>query len=271
MSKNSSGGSGDKTKNEAAVRAAATAAARGVPLGEAVLSNIVARTSDAGLSDTERTSRAASLAEQHVASDRPLNLLSASPNELAAQQQAAMQFSAQRGGAWPLMHGRDGGRSSDRATSADYSKIGTGAVSDAVYKALESDGLTRRQIDGAAMSARTMGWNDRDSIKHLAHAGKEFGSLAERYHQAQKDGDTARATAIMRQMQEQRDAATGKKKEGMSAIIGKFEKLNASSSRSESTLTAQDQAKRAEAAPQDAAAAKAIFDKLKAQRSAPST
>jgi hypothetical protein len=94
MAKIISGGTEqDKVGAENAVRAAAKSAARGAPLSEAFLSKIVAETSDSSLSVADRVLRAATMAEQYVTSPKPLNTVSATPQEIAAQT-AAMNFTS---------------------------------------------------------------------------------------------------------------------------------------------------------------------------------
>lgn len=80
---------------ENSVRAAAIAAARGVPLSEAFLSKVVAETSGPSLSDADRVQRAATMAEQYVTSPKAINSISATPQEIAAQA-AAMNFASSR-------------------------------------------------------------------------------------------------------------------------------------------------------------------------------
>ena len=82
------------------------------------------------------------------------------------------------------------GRKSERLSSADYDKIGSGG-SDRAYKALLGEGFTRPQLDSAFNSARLLGWNDRESIRNLANAGKDFTSAVVEYDQARKKGDKA--------------------------------------------------------------------------------
>jgi hypothetical protein len=95
MSKVTSGTEADAVAMENAVRAAAISAARGAPLSEAFLSKIVAETSDPSLSIADRVLRASSMAEQYVTSPKPVNTISATPQEITAQS-AAMRFASSR-------------------------------------------------------------------------------------------------------------------------------------------------------------------------------
>ena len=157
----------------------------------------------------------------------------------------------------------------ERRSSAEYDTMTSGAVDRATYSTLVNEGYTKQQINDAAFTAQALGWKDRQSVKNLTHAGKEFSSLAEQYDRASKDGDDARKTAIMAKMREQRDHADGKKKAGMTGVIEKFEEINRDSVASKPTLSAKDQQERAASNPQDAAAAQKLFAKLKAQQTAP--
>jgi hypothetical protein len=98
MAKISAGTEEDKARAENSVRAAAIAAARGVPLSEAVLSKIVAETSDPTLSHSDRKLRASSMAEQYLTSPKALNTISATPQEIAAQTAAIGSFGSRING-----------------------------------------------------------------------------------------------------------------------------------------------------------------------------
>jgi hypothetical protein len=120
MAKISAGTEQDKVQAENAVRAAAVAAARGAPLSKAILSKIVAETSDPSLSMADRVQRAATMAEQYVTSPKAINTISATPQEIAAQT-AAMNFASSRI-AGPASQLRDNsGRSSG---SGGYQALG---------------------------------------------------------------------------------------------------------------------------------------------------
>jgi hypothetical protein len=95
MTKISAGTEEDKVRVETSVRAAAIAAVRGAPLSEAFLSKVVAETSDPSLSAADRVQRAATMAEQYVSSPKAINVISATPQEIAAQA-AAMNFPSSR-------------------------------------------------------------------------------------------------------------------------------------------------------------------------------
>jgi hypothetical protein len=98
----------DKVQAENAVRAAAVAAARGAPLSKAILSKIVAETSDPSLSMADRVQRAAVMAEQYVTSPKAINMISATPQEIAAQT-AAMNFASSRVAGSGLQRGDNSG------------------------------------------------------------------------------------------------------------------------------------------------------------------
>ncbi|MEJ0076807.1 MAG: hypothetical protein WDO17_15425 [Alphaproteobacteria bacterium] len=75
----------EKARIENVVRTAAMMAAKGVPLDEAFLGKLATEASDPRLSDAQRMAMATAETEQHVGIGRPVNLLSATPRELAAQ------------------------------------------------------------------------------------------------------------------------------------------------------------------------------------------
>ncbi|WP_375415454.1 hypothetical protein [uncultured Bradyrhizobium sp.] len=91
----------DPARIEASIRSAALAAARGVPIGEAFLSKIVAETSQPGLSLAERVTRATVMAEQYAASPKPLNVHSATPQDIATQAKTAAVFGSRLAGGSP--------------------------------------------------------------------------------------------------------------------------------------------------------------------------
>lgn len=197
MAKDISGPPDDKAKVESGVRAAAIAAARGVPLGEYVLSKIVAEASDPSLNEAERASRAASLGEHYAASEKPLNHLAATQGEID-RNAAAARFATQRGGLEEFAKARreKGGsegtiESRDPRSSGDYDKIAGGNIDRAVYKSLLAEGITPQQMRYAVPFAQALGWTDKDSVRNLANAGREFSSAVVQYDKARKNGDTA--------------------------------------------------------------------------------
>jgi hypothetical protein len=113
MAKISAGTEEGKMQVENAVRAAAVAAARGAPLSKAILSKIVAETSDPSLSMADRVQRAATMAEQYVTSAKAINTISATPQEIAAQT-AAMNFASSRIAGSASQRGDGAGRTSGR-------------------------------------------------------------------------------------------------------------------------------------------------------------
>jgi hypothetical protein len=114
MAKISAGTEEDKVKAENAVRVAAVAAARGAPLSKAILSKIVAETSDPSLSMADRVQRAATMAEQYVTSPKTINTISATPQEIAAQA-AAMNFASSRIAGTASQRGDNSARTSSRS------------------------------------------------------------------------------------------------------------------------------------------------------------
>jgi hypothetical protein len=143
----------DKAQIENAVRTAAIAAAKGVPLSEHYLSKIVAETSDPSLTVADRVQRAAAMAEQYVTAPKALNTLSASPQELAAQTTAAWQFAGSRlpAGAAP--------RFADSASS--HGKGGYGALAGSDARALQSitlDKLAGSPFEAAGLDFRTLSY-----------------------------------------------------------------------------------------------------------------
>jgi hypothetical protein len=261
MAKDSFGTQDDKARVENSVRAAAIAAARGVHLSESVLDNIVAETNGPGLSIADRISRASSMAEQYVAAPKPVNYLSATPAELAAlgkQEGVKGRFLIDGVTGYVDRDGRNVD-SKERRSSAEYDKLASGTVDRATLSALLNEGFTKQQINDAAFTAQALGWKDRQSVKNLAYAGKEFSTLAEQHEQARKDGDTAKMAATMQKMREERDHADGKQKAGMTGIIDKIEKLHAA--KTESSL--QTKAEQKAPSPQTDADQKAVYEALK--------
>jgi hypothetical protein len=105
---------------------------------------------------------------------------------------------------------RDGRKSDsrERLSSADYDKIGSGGTDRVAYKELLGEGFTRPQLDSAFNSARLLGWNDRDSIRNLATAGKDFSSAVVEYDQARKKGDKAAIEKADKKIHDAQDKTT---------------------------------------------------------------
>ncbi len=145
--------SADKAHIENAVRTAAIAAAKGVPLSEHYLSKIVAETSDPSLTVADRVQRAAIMAEQYVTAPKALNTLSASPKELAAQTAAAWQFAGSR---------LPGGASQRFADSASgQGKGGYGVLAGSDARALQSitpDKFAGSPFEAAGLDFRTLSY-----------------------------------------------------------------------------------------------------------------
>ena len=161
---------------------------------------------------------------------------------------------------------RDGRKtdSKERRSSAEYDKMAGGAVDRAIYSTLINEGFTRQQINDAAFTAQALGWKDRQSIKNLTHAGKEFSTLAEQYDRASRDGDAAKMAATMQKMHDQRDHAYGKKRAGMTGIIDKFDKLNATKADNRIQSKSEQKAPSAQADKDQ----KAIYEALKKKQAA---
>ena len=179
----------DIARTEASVRTAAIAAARGVPLGEAILEKIVAETNQPGLSVADRVSRAAVMAEQYAASPKPLNAISASPQEVAAQT-AALAFVPSRFNgaiAQPVGLGERGsGKGSYQALgSSDLRNLQTITSASFGSSAFASAGLdfgtlaylrnqdrsfTAQNVLNAANDAKALGFGPRDRAAMLDHA-----------------------------------------------------------------------------------------------------
>ena len=178
--------SADKAHAESAVRTAALAAAKGVPLSEAYLSSIVAATSDPSLSVADRIQRATSMAEQYVTAPKPLNQSSASPQEVAAQAQARMQF----GGSSRLaVHARGGDGASGKCGYAGLASSDPRALQSITFdkfkgSAFEDAGLdfgtlsylraqdrtfTSQNVLNAANDAKALGFSVRDKAAMLDH------------------------------------------------------------------------------------------------------
>jgi hypothetical protein len=137
MAKISAGTEEGKVQAENAVRGAAVAAARGAPLSKAILSKIVAETSDPSLSMADRMQRAATMAEQYVTSPKAINTISATPLEIAAQT-AAMNFASSRIAGSALQRGDNSGRTSGRGgyqTLGNSDPRGLQAVTSASFAA----------------------------------------------------------------------------------------------------------------------------------------
>jgi hypothetical protein len=153
MSAPISNDSADKAHIENAVRTAAIAAAKGVPLSEHYLSKIVAETSDPSLTVADRVQRAATMAEQYVTAPKALNTLSASPQELAAQTTAAWQFAGSRlpGGASP--------RFADSASGQGKGGYGVLAGSDArALQSITPDKFAGSPFEAAGLDFRTLSY-----------------------------------------------------------------------------------------------------------------
>jgi hypothetical protein len=188
MAKISAGTEQDKVQAENAVRAAAIAAARGAPLSKAILSKIVAETSDPSLSMADRVQRAVTMAEQYVTSPKALNEISATPQEIAAQS-AAMNFASSRITGTAAQRSDNSGRTPGKG---GYQALGNSdprglqAVSSANFAgtSLAAAGLdfgmvsylrsqdrtfTAQNVLNAANDTRTLGFSPKDRAAMFDH------------------------------------------------------------------------------------------------------
>jgi hypothetical protein len=188
MAKISAGTQEDKVRAENSVRAAAIAAARGVPLSEAFLSKIVTETSDPSLSTADRMLRASSMAEQYVTSPKALNMISATPQEIAAQTAAIGLVGSRINGA-PSQLADGSGRASSKSgyqalgnsdpralqsiTSANFAAssfagagLDFGIVS---YLRSQDRTFTAQNVLNAASDTRALGFSPRDRAAMLDH------------------------------------------------------------------------------------------------------
>jgi hypothetical protein len=189
MTNISTGTEEDKVRAENSVRAAAVAAAKGIPLSEGFLSKVVAETSDPSMSAADRVQRAATMAEQYVTSPKAINMISATPLEIAAQA-AAMNFASSRvaGSASQLADnaGRSSGRGGYQAlgnadprglqavTSASFAGssfaaagLDFGMLS---YLRAQDRTFTAQNVLNAANDTKALGFSPRDRAAMLDHA-----------------------------------------------------------------------------------------------------
>jgi hypothetical protein len=188
MAKNSAGTEEDRVQTENAVRAAAKSAARGAPLSEVFLAKIVAETSDSSLSIADRIQRAAAMAEQYVTSPKAINMISATPQEIAAQA-AAMNFASSRitgpasqlrdnsgrssgGGGYQAL-GNSDPRGLQAVTSANFAGtsfaaagLDFGMVS---YLRAQDRTFTAQNVLNAANDTRALGFGPKDRAAMFDH------------------------------------------------------------------------------------------------------
>jgi hypothetical protein len=289
MAKKFSGTQDEKVRRESAVRAAAIAAARGVPLSEDVLLNILAKTNEPGLSDADRISRATSMAEQYVAAPKPVNLLSATPAQLAAlgkQEGIEGGFihgvwvpgasATSRGGNQFAELKETGARSGVSATViAEYTKqyAGMGFTPDAIntfaavglgahdYRELEGRGLKAHEIVAAAHDTKTMGMTGKDDVEHAHYTDTGVKDHLKRAHRAQthRDGDTARRE-VDNAVRGNEAITDQKKRAHGDALIHDFKVQHGMEADTANSKP------RAISNPSDVDAARKLFEQLKAQR-----
>lgn len=188
MAKISAGTEQDKVKAENAVRAAAVAAARGAPLSKAILSKIVAETSDPSLSMADRVLRAATMAEQYVTSPKAINTISATPQEVAAQT-AAMNFASSRIAGTASQRGDNSARSSGKGgyqalgnsdprglqavTSASFAGSSFAAVGldfgMVSYLRAQDRTFTAQNVLNAANDTKALGFSPKDRAAMFDH------------------------------------------------------------------------------------------------------
>jgi hypothetical protein len=188
MAKISAGTEQDKVQAENAVRAAAVAAARGAPLSKAILSKIVAETSDPSLSMADRVQRATTMAEQYVTSPKAINTISATPQEIAAQT-AAMNFASSRIAGSALQRGDNSGRTSGKGgyqalgnsdprglqavTSASFAGSSFAAAGldfgTVAYLRSQDRTFTAQNVLNAANDTRALGFSPKDRAAMFDH------------------------------------------------------------------------------------------------------
>lgn len=220
MAQDATGTQDDQVRIEASVRSAALAAAKGVPLGEAILARIVAETSQPGLSVAERVSRASSMAQEFIASPKPLNVHSATPQELNASALASA-LSGARIGTSSSTRTLDGGkatsgkrdyqsladadvRSLQTITSANFAGSGfaSAGLNFGTFNYLRSQdrSFTGQNILNAANDAKTLGFAPTDRAAMLDHTiidrydpkARRTNSSLQKYQQSiEGDGDLA--------------------------------------------------------------------------------
>ncbi|WP_375415457.1 hypothetical protein [uncultured Bradyrhizobium sp.] len=173
----------DRVRIEESIRAAAKAAARGVPLSEAFLAKIIAETDLPGLSIADRVARAAAMAENYATSPKALNELSATPQEMAAQAKAAALPGARIGDA-VLSKSSNAGRPYQRLTETEARSVQ--ALTSATFPAsvFAQAGLdfgtfsylraydrtfTAQNILNAANDAAVLGFSPKDRAAMLDH------------------------------------------------------------------------------------------------------
>lgn len=209
-------------------RTAAIASVSGFTLGEGLLSQIEAEATDdfnnaspwTRRSDSDRISIAAGIAQQYVntAAAKPLNASSATPAEIAAQQQALRL--SQGGGLQGLtrLANSDGTASGgERSTSsAAYGRellagAATGSPElNAAYKSLLGEGYSKQRLDAVMPYAQSLGWRDKEGLGALADAGTEYSAMTAELEKARKRNDTAAVERIEQQRREYREQRKGK-------------------------------------------------------------
>lgn len=179
----------DTARIEAWVRSAALQAAKGASLGEAVLARIVAETSQPGLSIAQRLLRATTMAEQYVASPKPLNFLSATPEELNAQARSPAFLGTRIPGAQTIRSQEAGKATTTRdyqtlasgdaralqsVTSANFagSPFALAGINYGTFSYLRGfdRSLTGQNILNAANDAKALGFKATDRAAMLDHA-----------------------------------------------------------------------------------------------------
>jgi hypothetical protein len=154
-------------------------------LSESYLSSIVAATSDPTLSIADRIQRAASMAEQYVMAPRPLNVLSATPREIAAQSTAAMHFASLRAAATVARQDSSAAKTGYAGLAANDPRLLQAITSDkfkgSVFEGVgleygtfsylrnQDRSFTSQNIVNAANDAKALGFSPRDKAAMLDH------------------------------------------------------------------------------------------------------
>lgn len=175
----------DIARIEESIRAAAKAAARGVPLGEAVLARIVAETIQPGLSIADRLSRAGAMAENYATAPKALNELSATPHEIAVQTIAAALPGARAARSIESKSSSAGKRSYQQLGETDPRSLQVTTANNFAGSPFAAAGLdfgtfsylrgqdrtlTAQNILNAANDAAALGFGARDRAAMLDHA-----------------------------------------------------------------------------------------------------
>jgi hypothetical protein len=120
---------------------------------------------------------------------------------------------------------REGGSGGGNSRSSGSYGRELGAISGDLgrsYNALLGQGYSKAQLDAVMPYARELGWHNRQDLRALADAGKDFSGLAAQHEQARKRGDKAGMERIEGEMQKKYGETKDKKaRRGMLHIFRK--------------------------------------------------